>query len=244
MIKPFFKNKAFTLIELLLGLSIFAVIALCLFSTFWAGMGISERANRNTQVYGQARMALDLMSQELENMIYYDFSNSYPDKMAFSGDSRSVTFLKAASDGLKFVHYYLIAPEGKDIVATMMGATYTKNVDMLLNYEERADQENFLIREEQSFSEYVSGQEESSGSVEVLATQVKADSLRFAYGYLTGSEETQEFVWNETWGKDYLPSHIRIEIEFCSQGKKKIFVPFLKQILIPTGFWGTEDAEG
>ncbi len=75
-------NHAFTLIELLLGLSIFALIALSVYSVFWGGMRMTRKAKHLNPIYREMRLALDLLSVELENMVPYDFSGSTPQKFA------------------------------------------------------------------------------------------------------------------------------------------------------------------
>ena len=107
------KTKAFTLVELLLGLTIFSVIGLCVYSVFSGGIRLSGASERQGKIYREARLSFSLMAKEIENMLPYDFSNSYQDKNAFLGEEKQITFLIGNDDGLKAVSYYIVFPEGR-----------------------------------------------------------------------------------------------------------------------------------
>ncbi len=74
------------MIEALLGLAIFSVIAVTLYSTFWSGIQIDQRLE--DRIYRQASWALEGMARELQNATIYDFSSSYPDINGFLGEKR------------------------------------------------------------------------------------------------------------------------------------------------------------
>ncbi|VAW18015.1 hypothetical protein MNBD_BACTEROID05-139, partial [hydrothermal vent metagenome] len=120
-------NKAFTLIELLLGLSIFSLIALTVFSVFSSGVRLSHRSELSNKVYREITWSLDLLSLELENMIGFDFSNADSQKQAFRGGEDKIEFIVMTEGGMKRVKYYLKDPQEDQIYATLVGKTYKAN---------------------------------------------------------------------------------------------------------------------
>jgi prepilin-type N-terminal cleavage/methylation domain-containing protein len=62
-------QHGFTLIEVLVSLTIFSVIALAVYSTFAAGVGAWRRAQEFSATYQTARLVLDDMAQELTNAV-------------------------------------------------------------------------------------------------------------------------------------------------------------------------------
>ena len=120
------KQKAFTLIELLLALIIFSMGALIIYGTFSGGLLISQRSEGQGEVYREARISLELMTKELESMVPYDFTASSPEGTALKGDENKISFIVPTENGLKRISYYLISPEQRQIKTTVLGKTYKK----------------------------------------------------------------------------------------------------------------------
>ena len=176
-------RRAFTLVELLLALSIFSMVALCVYGTFWAGVRINQRSEGESAAYHQMRLALDLMSVDLENAVPYDFTNSYPEKTAFTGTNDVVTFLLSTGKGLKVIRYYLDSPREGSVHKVVVGARYDRNVDTLVDYRKQEVRLRDLMREEWDLPEYVSGVTAKDHAVEVIATNIGENSLKLSYGY-------------------------------------------------------------
>jgi len=227
-------KKGFTLIELILGLSIFSVIALVIFSTFFAGLGLMRRSEGQNDVYREARWTFSLMSREFENMVPYDFSNSYDDKNAFVGSDKKTTFLLGTPQGLKVVSYYLVPPESRVIHSVTIGETYSKNVAIQIG-DQKGFEIHYLVREEQDFVKYI--QEKSEMEAEVIAINIKEGGLRFSYAYLD-DPESQNIIWKDQWDESYLPANIRFELEFVTTEKNNKVIMFDRDVVIPHGSWG------
>ena len=237
-------RRAFTLIELLLALSIFSMVALCVYGTFWAGVRINQRSEGESAAYHQARLALDLMSVDLENTVPYDFTNSYPGKTVFTGENDVVTFLLAAGKGLKVIRYYLDSPPEGSVHKVVVGARHDRNVDTLVDYREQEVRLRNLVREEWDFPEYVSGVIAEEHAAEVIATDVGENSLKFFYGYLLspaggeGNQMDDVYEWREKWTQGDVPLMVRIEVDFFLAGPARRMVTMRKDIFIPHGSWG------
>lgn len=243
-----YSRRAFTLIELLLALSIFSMVALCVYGTFWAGVRLNQRSEGESAAYHQVRLAMDLMSVDLENAVPYDFTNSYPGKTAFTGERDVVTFLLVTGKGLKVIRYYLDSSREGSVHKVVVGARHDRNVDTLVDYREQEVRLRNLAREEWDFPEYVSGVIAQDHAAEVIATNVREDSLKFSYGYAlsaAGSEGNQEgnqaadaYEWREAWTESNIPLMVRVEMDFLLTGPAQRMIPMRKDVFIPHGFLG------
>ena len=65
------KDKGFTLIELLIAILIFSVVAVAIYSTFSTGLIAWKKGEDSSNLYQEARLALDKMSLELRNALFY-----------------------------------------------------------------------------------------------------------------------------------------------------------------------------
>ena len=237
-------RRAFTLVELLLALSIFSMAAVCVYGTFWAGVRINQRSEGENAAYRQIRLALDLMSVDLENAVPYDFTNSYPDQTAFQGEDDAITFLLASGKGLKVIRYYLDSAQQGRVHKVVIGATHTRNVDAVADYREQEVPLRDLVREEWDFPDYLSGTTGEHHAAEVIATDVAENSLKFFYGYLlnpAGGEDTQmgdAYEWREKWTQGDVPLMVRIEMDFFLTGPARRMVVMRKDVFIPPGSWG------
>lgn len=253
-------RRGFTLLELLLGISLFSVVAVSVYSTFWAGVKLSQRSEREGGAYREARWALEIMAREMENTVPYDFSSSYPGKTAFEGGGNKVTFVMPSTDGLRVVSYYLAPPEETTIHQVIVGRAHRKNVGVTVR-EERARRPYCLVREERDFVDFLSGGSDAGGTGEVMASQMQEEGLRFSFGYLKEGED-RLYVWKDTWQNPYPPRAVRIEMDFWagagderadsasafseggspagSAGTKPEAVRFDRRVFIPHGAWGEE----
>lgn len=237
-------RRAFTLIELLLALAIFSVVAVCVYGTFWASMRINQRSEGESAAYHQIRLALDLVSVDLENAVPYDFTGSYPEQTAFKGEDDAVTFLLASGKGLKVVRYYLASPQGGNVHKVVVGARHQRNVDTLADFREQEVQLRDLVREEWDLPDYLGGAAGENHVAEVVATNIGENSLKFSYGYMlnsAGDEDNQTedtYEWRGEWTQGDIPLMVRIEMEFLLTGPAQRMVMMRKDALIPQGVLG------
>jgi prepilin-type N-terminal cleavage/methylation domain-containing protein len=232
-------NKAFTLVEMLLGLGIFSIITLSLYGTFWGGVKLNERAEHTNSLLREARWALAQMEQDLENMVPYDFSTSYPERTAFVGQPDQIAIVVATEDGLKAVRYYLAKPSEGKIYRTIMGGRHTRQPrSIVTRYEEKQDL-RLLIREEVPFVDSLqSDPEEGSTEKEVVCSHLQGGGLAISYAYQHGSAEDIHLGWERTWGEPYLPSGVRVELTLLQPDREGRVIPLKKDIFIPTGYLG------
>ncbi len=80
------RQEGFTLVEMLVSLSIFSIISLAVYSSFAAGIGAWRKAQEFSSVYQTSRLLLDDMARELKNSVEIAGSN-------FEGGPRSLSFV-------------------------------------------------------------------------------------------------------------------------------------------------------
>lgn len=211
--------KAFTLIELLLGLSLFAVIGLVVYSTFASGIRLSRSFDAENDAYREVRMTFELLSKELENAVAYDFSGSYPDLKALKGEQNKIMFLSADHDQLKFIEYSLNKPTDARIYQTIIGKVYSKNVSLTLK-DQLNQRINYLIREEHGFADYLKNNSRRDSDFEIISTHIMEGSLKFSFGYFEG-QDAKELSWQNEWNEQILPKAVKVEADFLIEHSDK-----------------------
>ncbi len=225
-------SSGFTMLELLLGLSIFAGVAVIVFSTFWTGIKMSRNAAAQNAAAREAAWAVDEMAKELENATPYDFSNSYPEYSAFTGTQDKITFLGWGNDGLIMISYYLAAPRSSVVRQTLIGQTTKKNVNIVANYSETS-RTAYLIREERGFIDYLSSGSEGKGQTEIIASNIEEGGLKFSYGYTDKKNEGQ-LTWRDSFKSKDAPLGVTITVDFMTEvsSRNRTF-SVTRKVLIP-----------
>ena len=231
--------RAFTFIETLLGLTIFSIIALSLYSTFSSGMQLSRKSENTNKVYREIRWSLDKISQDLENARPYDFTNSYPQMSAFTGTSDILSFILATETGLKAISYTLQSPESDSIYKTIIRHHASRNASFISRYEEKYSLKLF-VREESSLLDYLQPAVEKKVERDILSPNIKEGGLKFSYAYLQGEGENAKVIWKDSWKEKQIPAKVRVEIIFIKSDKSQEPLVVKKDIFIPTGFFGEE----
>jgi len=93
--------RGFTLLELLLAISIFAVVVAVLFSSFWVGIGAWEKGEAGIEFQQRMRAVSELMFREISSTYPYFLTPSQLDKhtsyVAFFGEPDSLRFVSYAN---------------------------------------------------------------------------------------------------------------------------------------------------
>lgn len=87
------RNRAFTLIEILIASAIFSVVALSIYSAFQAGILSYRKIDSSSEIFQSARISLAKIELDLKNSFAYLASDN---KAQFSGNTDSMEFLTAA----------------------------------------------------------------------------------------------------------------------------------------------------
>jgi prepilin-type N-terminal cleavage/methylation domain-containing protein len=204
--------RAFTLIEILIGLIIFSIIAISLYSTFFSGTSIWRRSEDKNRLYQEARWSLDTMAKELRNAIIFHYGENYPNFLAFRGTSADISFLIATDSGIKRIRYFIQREEQNQDITVFS-----------------------LKREELSLIDSLQATGTDKASIERFSDLVAENGLKFSYAY--GSPDDIE--WQDTWKeKEYLPALIQIKLLLRNPRNPNLETEFNKRIFIPTGIIG------
>ena len=232
--------RGFTLIETLLGLTIFSIIALSLYGTFRSGVMINRREGSNNRIYRQAYLIFEGMAKDLESARAYNFTNSYPQRKSFSGKGNQVTFLSVDDQGLISVTYSLQPPEYSSVYQVMIGKHTARNTSLVSEYTERVSRALF-VREENLFFQAPDLPQEKKPRHEILSANVREGGLHFSYPYGQTQGGEVKVVWKDVWEEDYPPAGIKVSLDFIHLDKSRESgqaVTLEKIISIPTGFLG------
>ena len=226
-------KRGFTLIEVLLALSLLSIVAVCLFSLFMSGIKLSQRFQKQGNTYRDFRWPFDVIEKDLMNVTAYEFRSSYPDLSSLTGEKDALTFLIPTDEGLKAVRYYLEVPSRGRVHKVIIGETYTKNVD-IVNKTEKESAVYSLIREEKDFVDYVNDSKHAKVNKKTVADNIKEDGLKLSYASF--DVQNKKLSWNDTWHLASLPSAVRIEMDIAAASAPEGKVSLRKDVVIPSSF--------
>jgi len=189
----------------------------------------------------EARWSLERVAKDLENARPYDFSNSYPDRSAFSSGPSWISFIVADQNRLSSVTYRLEEPAVGSIYEVLIGRRTKKNVSVVSKTEQE-NPLNLFVREEQGFIDAFSPSSGPSEKIEkeVLNASTEEGSLRFFYAYFEDDGKEGKMTWKDSWDETYLPAMVRAEMVLRRPGRSMAPVKISRDIFIPTGFLGKE----
>lgn len=193
-------NRGFTLLELLIAISLSVIIFVILFASLRLGHKSQEKGTQKAEELQKLRIIGDRITWLIRGT--YPFTVKKPDsqKIYFKGDSGSIGFVTTSTDS------FGKGPE--DIAGLKWVSIFTENDGM-------------KIREKVFFLEDVF--DDSGGKVYVLDPDVKKMELE----YLDVPEDKGQGDWVSEWDpadKQYLPSAVKVKITFEFQ-KKTIVMP-------------------
>jgi prepilin-type N-terminal cleavage/methylation domain-containing protein len=158
-------SRGFSLVELLLGLAIAAIIGVCVYNMFWSAVKLDDKMRRVHDNYMEVLMADQGLTHDLENAISLDFSSSYPDAVIF--------------DGQKEVRYYSGLLDNNPVAKSMIGRVVNpQNSEM--NSTKASLPIEFLIRQESSLSDWLN-ETTTETSTQIVAVGLKRESFNCVY---------------------------------------------------------------
>ncbi len=206
-------KRSFTLIELLISITIFALAGTAVYSVFASGMIAWRRGNKDKTYVRKVRIAAESMERDLKNT--FDFS-----EIAFEGREDSVRFTALISNEFD--------SEGDE------SEIYYEVGRMAYFYDK---EKGALCKEEKNFPDISRKKEDSSidwggeedGKVKILFDNLR--ELEFSYCYL--DNVTGSYKWKDDWKKeeqDSIPIAVKILMVFkkeMNQGdfEKLVFIP-------------------
>ena len=197
------RAPAFTLVEVMVSLTIMGFIITMIFGVFRLGIAAWEKGETHKEAYQKTRIASQLISQQMKSAVPYKVKTQKAegDYLAFEGKARSLKFVSALSlkarkaSGLVYAFYEF--QEGG------------KGGGRLILYEGRVLNKNFL--------EEPPREDEGVPVFEGLA------DFRFEYYQEEDPEKNRSGGWVEEWNAKEemaLPTALRVTLAFQKAGGK------------------------
>ena len=211
--------RGFTLLELILSISILSVVLVIIYATLSMGARTWEKGERDIESLQRKRVVMNLLSREIKSTFPYKVTPSELDDhkefYAFDGKKDSLSFvsavpLRGGKGGLSWLTFW---------VEDDLGLVVTER-DAL-----RAD----IFKERENLDK---------DELEVLDPQVT--DIRFEYYQLKsgGTEGEGEGEWEEKWDAEKegtLPHAVKVELTIEEEGSREDSEeePYTRELIIP-----------
>jgi len=233
-------SPGFTLMEMLLGLAIFAVLASSLYATFASSLLINKKIRASVNYYATVSDTMDLLARELENAVAYQQEPADGiSPSGFYGTESRMRFLLATDQGLREVQYYLLTPDESTIHRIIVGKVSKKNVPMMLG-NSKGNRVQWLVREERAFVPGQKDDPEIRSELEVLSRQVEEGTLKFFYAFHEKGQAPGELSWRSDWQEKYFPAGVRMTVTFSDPQSGEPPLVFDRDFFVPLGVRQTE----
>jgi prepilin-type N-terminal cleavage/methylation domain-containing protein len=199
-------RNGFTLVELLLGLTIASIVGLCVYNMFWSAMKLDDKMRRVYDSYIAVLMADQALTHDLENAVSLDYTASYPDSKVFEGQKTDFSFLTQTPSGIKRVRYYSGLLESGPVTRSMIGRVVNRSSGNSFNSKGSLPIE-FLIRQESSLADWLN-ETSADTSAQIVAAGVEKGSFNCKYApfgkdlHKIGSGAID---YTDSWDKKVLP---------------------------------------
>jgi general secretion pathway protein J len=217
--KFFWKGRApaFTLVEVMVTLTILGFVLLMIFGVFRLGLSAWAKGESIKEDYQRIRIASQLLSRQMKSAVPYKIKSQKAegDFLAFEGKARSLKFVSALSlksrkaSGLVYVVYEF--QEGG------------KGGGRFLIYERKAINKNFM-------------DEEPSEEAKVTLFEGLED-VRFEYYQEEDPEKNRAGGWVEEWDakeEKQLPRAWRVSLSFAREDRQAEEEPILFMASLPS----------
>ena len=165
-------SRGFTLLELLISMTILALITLLVFGAFRMGIRAWERGERNIDAHQRERIVLDLITRQIASIPVDTIQGI--EAFALKGDLKSIAF---ASD-----------------IHLVPGNTFGM-VSVVYRVEEAEDGGEILSLSEKNV--VLMGEDDDMESDEYFTELIRGASITFEY--LKSYEDEESTEWQETW---------------------------------------------
>ena len=178
-----FEINAFVLIELLITISIFAIVIAVVYSTFYIGIKAYRRTQEQLLMYQEADQVLDRLSQELRNCYDAEY-NEDDQESGFIGGSNILSFSS-------IIDSYV---QGQ-LSEVLVRITYSFSDGKIFKK---------ILKDSEVFSDSEESKEEE------LLSDIKQLSLEYLY---FEDDNQDSFIWLKEWDdKAKIPKGIKIAV--------------------------------
>ena len=203
------RRSGFTMVELLISLTIFATVAIALYTAFSLGVSVWRRTESGIDLHQDVRVKLERVAKDLRNAVVYS-------GIPFEGDGSRLAFASLVMHS---------GPEAERRYPRVCKVVYSVETD-----EESGNAlTRVLAGSESGFDE-----EAATADRESFINNVEEFSVKYAYA----GEDPAEYDWRQDWGGEGLPRGIEIDLSINDASDEKDALTFKKRIFIPVGALG------
>lgn len=213
-------RRGFTLLEVLISVTISAVILLSLYSVWTTGMQLSHRHDQTSEKLQEINWTFDQIEKDIGRITDYDYSGSYKDQKSFAATSDTMVFIMTTPEGLKAVRYALEEVKDDARHEVKIGKTTKKNINTVFN--SKADKETKMVfsRIQKDFVDYLSTGFEDKDPREILLEELGPQNVSFSFASLTPGGKVP--TWKTEWAQAEWPLSIRVELNLKSLAALKL----------------------
>ena len=206
-------RDAFTLLELLLAITIFSIIATALYSSFYSGLKILKRSEEAMKLHQDLRFVTEELSLELRNALITPLQTE-ENALTQELEEEKVYYFRGDRKGFRFVSL--------------------KNEGVCeLGYRFKGDQANTFLRTARFQSHGFTSQPERD---EELLVGILED-VEVLYSY-EGQDEDAPIVWLDIWEiEEMLPLGIKVRLRLKGLGDHS---ELTKTVYLPVGELGKQ----
>jgi prepilin-type N-terminal cleavage/methylation domain-containing protein len=223
----------FTLVELLLGLVISAIIGVSIYNMFWSAMKLDDKMRRVYDNYIEVLMADQGLTHDLENAINLDFSASYPGAVIFDGKKKEFSFLTQTPKGIKRVRYYSGLSDQEAVTKRMTGRVVNP-LNHITTYSKGSLPIEFLMRQESSLADWLN-ETSNDTSTQIVAAGLKKGSFNCQYAPFEKDLHTggsKEINYKDSWDDKGLPLGVSCSFILYDPKKPEEGLMFKRDILL------------
>ena len=225
--------KAFTLVELLLGLTIGSIILLSVYNMFWQATKLDDKMRHVHENYSEVLMADQALSHDLENAIPMDLSGSYPDAKIFDGQKTEFSFLTQTPKGIKRVRYYSGLWDQGAVSRSMIGRVVNESGNAG-SYSRGSIPVEFLLREESSLADWLNDTANDT-SIQIVAAGIKKESFNCHYARFVKNlytEGSKSIEYKDAWEDKGLPMSVSCDFTLYDPKKPEQGLMFKRDIFL------------
>ena len=198
--------RSFTLIELLLGLLIFAVVSCGLYGVFYGALRFDQRARGWHTLSRDSRLALDMLARDLENALPYPQIVD-GEVIAFEGRSSWIAFYVPEVTGLRRVEYYA----GDLLFKHKVRMRHLSSVRETFDADGKAVQPaQYLLRRSQALPDFWQRKKDAAELMGIVGG-LAPGGVTFRFGR---KSESGNVTFEDKWKSDRLPEVVRVQCVF------------------------------
>ena len=227
------KRVGFTLVELLVAVTIFSIIAAALYSGLNAGIRVWRRSENNIKLHQTMRLALDGMAGELRNSVNFNETADSQDE----GESET-----EPEEEFEIVEKQDLVFSGAKTEISFV-SLITRFLDDEQIFRKELAKLTYSVNSKSELMRKIAFQSEGFKAVDSPDEMIVegVSELRFEYSYKPYEEE-DEAVWKEDWrGQENVPMGVKIYLLVKPENDAP--AEFLKTVFIPHGILGVEEDE-